>query len=102
VDSTYTPNTVEEKPVQEYTPNQKKVVHAMEVIGQVAKLYKKRGKPPVFVPIQPEINPARMRERLAKQTVRPALYGCTKCNLLFIGKVRCQCKPMVKARTEAA
>ena len=73
---------------------QKAIERAIECTVQVARLYKKHGKPPVFHPIEPEYNPPRQRARLAKLPPAPVQNVCSRCGLLFIGPgdKRCRCK----------
>lgn len=73
------------------------LARAMETIAKVARLYKKHGKPPVFVPICASNSPPRQRARLAREAVNSQRYVCGRCRLLFLGKTseRCQCKPFI-------
>lgn len=79
----------------------KKIGRAMECIAKVARLYKKYGKPPIFMPIETVYNPPRQRIRLAAVTTPPVENVCGRCHLLFIGSAntRCQCKVRMKKGT---
>ena len=76
----------------------KAIERAIECTVNVARLYKKHGKPPVFHPIEPEYNPPRQRVRLAKLPPAPVQNVCGRCGLLFIAPAakRCQCKVRTK------
>jgi len=41
---------------REFIANQKKLAHAMQICGEVAKLYKRKGEPPVWVSVTGSAN----------------------------------------------
>ena len=83
---------------------EQKIARGMEAIAKIARLYKKHGHPPVFIPIlrSDEVIPRYVRRTLPGKNVeqiQQATAVCARCqlpkNAMRIGGVmqRCQCKP---------
>lgn len=77
----------------------KKLHRGMVAIAVVAKLYRTYnivpGKSPTFTAIKPTNSPPRQAERVAKSRVQVGQFMCRRCQKLFVGKDRCQCKAVV-------
>jgi len=80
----------------------KKLHRGMQAIATVAKLYRKyhipSGQTPVFRVIKPTDSPKRQAARLAQNQVQVGQFKCRRCDKLFIGPDRCQCKAVVMKR----
>ena len=90
---------------------EQKIARGMEAIAKIAKLYKKYGHPPVFIPIpkSDEIIPRYVRRTLPGKTVEQIKFTtaiCKRCDLpknaMRVGGIvqKCKCKP-VKQKVSA-
>ncbi len=76
----------------------KHITHAMKVLADVARIYKKYGAKAEWHAIEPTHHEPKRAARLREATVPTGQYACGRCGLPFVAKTseRCQCKVAVK------
>jgi len=86
---------------------EQKIARGMEAIAKIARLYKKHGHPPTFIPIprSDEVIPRYVRRKLPGKSVeqiQAVTAACALCrlpkNAMKVGGIvqKCHCKPAKK------
>ncbi len=93
------PVTIDAKPAVS-AETAKAITRAMQVLADVARIYKKYGAKAKWHAIEPTHHEPKRAARLRGATVPTGQYACGRCGLPFVAKTseRCQCKAAVKKR----